>query len=117
MEVSKNNLKDQDCVFSQAVRAGKRTYFFDVKRSSRNTLYMTITERKKIYSENNNSQKIVFEKHQLYLYKEDFEKFVNGLNDCLTYIKENAPAETEITETNTETDSIIPKKYDVSVEF
>ncbi len=75
-------------IFSQAVRAGKRTYFFDVKATRRNDYYLTITESKKRF---NRDGKSYYEKHKIFLYKEDFEKFANGLQAAIEYIKENQP--------------------------
>ena len=72
-----NNGHERDEVFSKAVRAGKRTYFFDVKSTRANDYYLTITESKRRF--NNETQKFFFEKHKLFLYKEDFEKFKEGL--------------------------------------
>ena len=73
-------------IFSRAVRAGKRTYFFDVKSTRNSDLYLTITESKKRYNKNG---KFYFEKHKLFLYKEDFDKFANGLQETIDFIKEN----------------------------
>lgn len=73
-------------VFSKSVRAGKRTYFFDVKATKSNDYYLTITESKRRF--NNETGKFFFEKHKLFLYKEDFEKFTNGLNESVDKIKE-----------------------------
>jgi hypothetical protein len=70
------------------VRAGKRTYFFDVKSTRREDLYLTITESKKRF---NRDGKSYYEKHKVFLYKEDFDKFVNGLTTAIDYIKENNP--------------------------
>jgi len=75
-------------IFSQAVRAGKRTYFFDVKATRRNDYYLTITESKKKF---NRDGKSYYEKHKVFLYKEDFEKFADGLHAAIEYIKENQP--------------------------
>lgn len=72
-------------VYSKAVRAGKRTYFFDVKATRGNDLYLTITESKKRYAENGDSY---YEKHKLFLYKEDFDKFIDGLKDAIDEIHE-----------------------------
>jgi len=71
-------------VYSKVVRAGKRTYFFDVKSTKGNDLYLVLTESKKSSSEGRDS----FEKHKLFLYKEDFDKFQNGLEDVLEKIKD-----------------------------
>jgi hypothetical protein len=76
----------EDEVYSKAVRAGKRTYFFDVKSTKSNDYYLTITESKRRF--NNDSGKFFFEKHKLFLYKEDFEKFSLGLNEAVEKIKE-----------------------------
>lgn len=75
-------------IFSKAVRAGKRTYFFDVKATRRNDYYLTITESKKKF---NTDGSFFYEKHKLFLYKEDFEKFAEGLKDVVDYIGENQP--------------------------
>ena len=75
-------------VFSKAVRAGKRTYFFDVKATRRNEYYLTITESKKRSDHNGNA---FYEKHKIFLYKEDFEKFAEGLKEIVEYIQENQP--------------------------
>lgn len=75
--------RDREEVYSKKVRAGKRTYFFDVKATRANDYYLTITESKKRLEDG------VFIKHKIFLYKEDFEKFVEGLNETVEYIKEN----------------------------
>lgn len=84
----KDNGKERDEIFSKAVRAGKRTYFFDVKATKRNDYYLTITESKKRFDADG---KFHFEKHKLFLYKEDFEKFADGLTEVVDYIKKNQP--------------------------
>ncbi len=80
--------KDREEIFSKSVRAGKRTYFFDVKATKRNDYYLTITESKKRYEQDG---KFHFEKHKLFLYKEDFEKFFEGLEEVVEYVKKNQP--------------------------
>ena len=70
-------------VYSKVVRAGKRTYFFDVKSTKSNDLYLTVTESKKTTVDGRES----YQKHKLFLYKEDFEKFQNGLTDALDMIQ------------------------------
>jgi len=76
-------------VYSHTVRAGKRTYFFDVKATRNNEYYLTITESKKRF---NKDGKQFFEKHKVFLYKEDFDKFSEGLEEVVTYIKNEQPA-------------------------
>lgn len=70
-------------LFSKSIRAGKRTYFFDVKSTKGNDLYMTITESKRRFDDNGNPQ---FEKHKLFLYREDFNKFLDGLHETMERI-------------------------------
>ncbi len=82
MEEGKYN---RDEIFSKSVRAGKRTYFFDVKTTRGNDLYLTITESKKRFNKEGDSY---YEKHKLFLYKEDFEKFEDGLKEVLEKISE-----------------------------
>ena len=82
--MSENENSGRDDVFSKAVRAGKRTYFFDVKSTRGNDLYLTITESKRKF---NDDGKHLYEKHKLFLYKEDFEKFAEGLEEALTKIR------------------------------
>lgn len=79
---------ERDEIHSKAVRAGKRTYFFDVKATKRNDYYLTITESKKRF---NKDGKFYYEKHKIFLYKEDFEKFIEGLQDVVDYIKTASP--------------------------
>lgn len=69
----------QDDIHSNVVRAGKRTYFFDVKATRSNELYLTITESKKRF--NQQSGRFFYEKHKLFLYQEDFEKFMDALKE------------------------------------
>ena len=69
----------QDDIHSSVVRAGKRTYFFDVKATRSNELYLTITESKKRF--NQQSGRFFYEKHKLFLYQEDFEKFIDALRE------------------------------------
>ena len=78
-------------IFAKAVRAGKRTYFFDVKATKANEYYLTITESKRRF--NNEQGKFYYEKHKLFLYKEDFEKFALGFDEAISYIQTNQPYE------------------------
>ncbi len=72
-------------LFSTVVRAGKRTYFFDVKATRSNQQYLTITESKRRFNEDQG--KFFYEKHKVFLYGEDFEKFKDGLNAAITFIE------------------------------
>ena len=72
--------EDREEVYSKAVKAGKRTYFFDVKATRNNDYYLTITESKKKKFDKDGVSS--YEKHKIFLYKEDFEKFAEGLGRC-----------------------------------
>jgi hypothetical protein len=77
--------KEREEIFSRVVRAGKRTYFFDVKSTVGEEFYLTITESKRRF--NNEQGKFFYEKHKLFLYREDFEKFTLGLSDAMEFIR------------------------------
>jgi hypothetical protein len=81
-----NDSKFREEIYSKSVRAGKRTYFFDVKSTRRDELYLTITESKKRFEQDGNFH---FEKHKIFLYKEDFDKFIEGLQEVITFIDQN----------------------------
>ncbi|MCX6306945.1 MAG: DUF3276 family protein [Bacteroidetes bacterium] len=85
MEEIDNKDRDREEIFSRAIRAGKRTYFFDVKATVGEEYYITITESKRRF--NNEQGKFFYEKHKLFLYKEDFDKFANGLSDVVEFIR------------------------------
>ena len=81
MEENKNNGRDE--IYSAKVKAGKRTYFFDVKSTRSNDYYLTITESKKRFKDDG----FTYEKHKIFLYKEDFNKFVEALNNTVNHVK------------------------------
>lgn len=81
MEENKDNGKVE--IYSQRVRAGKRTYFFDVKATRSNDYYLTITESKRRYKEDG----FYYEKHKIFLYKEDFNKFIEALTETIDHVK------------------------------
>ncbi|MCX8486259.1 MAG: DUF3276 family protein [Crocinitomicaceae bacterium] len=76
---------EQNEMYSKVVRAGKRTYFFDIKATKGNDLYITLTESKKTFGDEGDCN---YQKHKIFLYKEDFEKFREGLDDVLAKIEE-----------------------------
>ncbi|MCD4769037.1 MAG: PUR family DNA/RNA-binding protein [Bacteroidales bacterium] len=103
-------------VYSKVVRAGNRTYFFDVKATRKEDLYLTITESKKRY---NKDGKFFFEKHKLFLYKEDFDKFIDGIEDTIGFIKKELSEKQENPEadnTGEKTDSVPADEF-VNVDF
>lgn len=85
MSENNNDNRDREELYSVRVRAGKRTYFFDVKETRGKDLYMTITESKRNFDNNGN---VNYSKHKLFLYREDFEKFEDGFIDATDKIKE-----------------------------
>lgn len=101
----KSNNREE--IFSEIVRAGRRTYFFDVKATRKNEYYLTITESKKRFNREGN---FFYEKHKVFLYKEDFDKFSDALVSTLGFIKDKQPngvlAEDENTETNAKDETI-----------
>ncbi len=99
-------------IYSETVRAGKRTYFFDVKATRNNDYYLTITESKKRF---NKEGKQYFEKHKVFLYKEDFEKFNDGLTSVISYITNAQPLEQNEKKAEAETGKELSESFtDVS---
>ncbi len=84
MEDNQDQGKERAEIYSQRVRAGKRTYFFDVKSTRSNDYYLTITESRRRYKDDG----FFYEKHKVFLYKEDFNKFMSALQDTIGYVKE-----------------------------
>ena len=82
--------KSGDDVYSKPVRAGKRTYFFDVKATKGNDYYLTITESKRRIERDG---RYVYDKHKIFIYKGDFDKFADGLQEVIGYIRERLPKE------------------------
>lgn len=79
-----NQGKERAEIYSQRVRAGKRTYFFDVKSTRSNDYYLTITESRRRYKDDG----YFYEKHKVFLYKEDFNKFMSALQETVDHVKE-----------------------------
>lgn len=77
-----NNDKKLESIYSKRIRAGKRrTYFFDVRATRGNDYYLTITESRKRFDDNG------YDRHKVFLYKEDFNKFIKALNEAVDYVK------------------------------
>jgi hypothetical protein len=77
-----NNDKKQESVYSKRIRAGKRrTYFFDVRETRGNDYYLTITESRKRFDSDG------YDRHKIFLYKEDFNKFIKGLTEAIDHVK------------------------------
>ena len=107
-------------IHSKVIRAGKRTYFFDVKSTRNDEYYLTITESKKRFGENG---KFSYEKHKIFLYREDFTKFIESLQEVVDFIHDKQPEEVrEEAEPQTETketteEERVPVKDYTNVEF
>ena len=80
------SLGDKEIVYSKAIKAGKRIYYLDVKKNLKDDLFIAITESKR--NQSKEGEPVTFEKHKIFLYKEDFDKFMDGMNDIIRYIKE-----------------------------
>ncbi|GAC1599865.1 MAG: hypothetical protein NVS3B25_27140 [Hymenobacter sp.] len=94
---------DQEEIYSQRIKAGKRTYFFDVKATRGQDYYLTITESKR---RQNSDDSVSYEKHKIFLYKEDFLKFVDALQDAVDYVREELLTPEEVAELDR------PREYD-----
>lgn len=104
--------KEPEIVYSRSVKAGKRIYYFDVKKARNEDLYISITESKRTTA--GNAEMPQFEKHKLFLYKEDFNHFAEAFEDILAYAKselgeiEDREPEAEKTELLSDADSVSP---------
>lgn len=111
--------KDKDIVFSRTVKAGKRIYYLDVKKNRKDEMYLAITESKKIVSGEGNDAQINFEKHKIFLYQEDFGKFISCLTEAIGFItngQESTPTydeETTQTESEQTTEETTPINIDI----
>ena len=76
---------DKEIVYSKAIKAGKRIYYLDVKKNLKDDLFIAITESKR--NQTKEGVPVSFEKHKIFLYKEDFDKFMNGMDEVICYIK------------------------------
>ena len=112
MEEQENKEMNREEIYSRVIRAGKRTYFFDVKATRSGEQYLTITESKRRF--NNEQGKFYYEKHKLFLYKEDFEKFSRGLGEVIEFIETGKKAPEPEPETENQT---LSTESVASVEF
>jgi ribosomal protein L31 len=89
MEEGNNQLDHGGEIFSKAIKAGKRTYYVDVRSTKNKDMYITICESKKIFFEGHD--KPVFDKRKIHIYKEDFDKISEALNEAINHVKVNHP--------------------------
>ena len=85
MEKNQEERREQEIVYSRSVKAGKRIYYLDVRKARNEDLYLCITESKRRQSEGEEAPS--FEKHKVFLYKEDFAHFTEGLQDVIAYVQ------------------------------
>ncbi len=87
-----NGKAENDILFSKSVKAGKRIYYIDVKSDRHNELYLSLTESKRV-KEGTEELRPVFEKHKIFLYREDLEKFLEAFTDAAQFAIEKQPAQ------------------------
>lgn len=80
------DMNDKEIVFSKSIKAGKRIYYLDVKKNRKDEMFLAITESKKIVTGEGEDSQVSFEKHKIFLYKEDFDKFTSGLSQAIDFI-------------------------------
>ena len=125
MEPSTNDKREQEIVFSRAIKTGKRIYYLDVKRTRTDDLFLAITESKKRVTGTDENIQVTFEKHKIFLYREDFEKFTAALQDVIDFVHQALPedevklAPTEITDEPVEDreDEKPRSKFDFHMDF
>ena len=86
---------EKDVIFSHAIKAGKRIYYMDVRKTRKDEMYLSITESKKIVSGEGDDQQVSFEKHKIFLYREDFGNFIDGLTKTIKFIHEAEKTEAD----------------------
>lgn len=109
-------MNEKEIVFSKSIKAGKRIYYLDVKMNRKDEMFLAITESKKIVSGEGEDSQVSFEKHKIFLYKEDFEKFMTGLTQAISFIDEKQGTITNEKE-ELETEDIIPGEIKIDIEF
>ena len=83
------DMNDKEIVFSKSIKAGKRTYYLDVKKNRKDEMFLAITESKKVITGEGDDSQVSFEKHKIFLYREDFQKFMAGLEEAVNFINHN----------------------------
>ncbi len=86
MKPKMNEKKDNEIFFSKSIKAGRRIYYLDVKKSRNEDYYLAITESKKRVTGQDENVQVSYEKHKIFLYKEDFSSFMDGMKDVIDFI-------------------------------
>ncbi|MDH5598642.1 MAG: PUR family DNA/RNA-binding protein [Cyclobacteriaceae bacterium] len=107
------NHKEREEIYSERVKAGKRTYFFDVKATRSNDYYLTITESKRRFKD----EGFVYEKHKIFLYKEDFNKFLEALGKTVDHVKTELLPEVDFSQFDREDDDASETKSEIDSEL
>ncbi len=111
---------EKDVIFSHSVKAGKRIYYMDVRRTRKDEMYLSITESKKIVNGEGENAQVSFEKHKIFLYREDFSNFIDGLTRTISFIHEAEKLEAAVPAPESdETDTTVPdsEASDFKIEF
>lgn len=107
------NNNEREEIYSERVRAGKRTYFFDVKATRSNDYYLTITESKRRYKD----EGYTYEKHKIFLYKEDFNKFTAALNNTVNHVKDELLPDVDFAQYDRDEEALDNETADVDTEL
>jgi len=115
-------MNEKEIVFSKSIKAGKRIYYLDVKKNRKDEMFIAITESKKVVSGEGDDSQVSFEKHKIFLYKEDFEKFMTGLAQAISFINEGEQGcehftENQLSQENSSTNEIIPEEIKIDIDF
>ena len=112
---------EKDVVFSHAIKAGKRIYYMDVRKTRKDEMYLSITESKKIVSGEGEDAQVSFEKHKIFLYREDFSNFIDGLTKTIKFIHEAEKASDTGADESASVEESVPareeSKDDFKIEF
>ena len=115
-------MNEKEIVFSKSIKAGKRIYYLDVKKNRKDEMFIAITESKKVISGEGDDSQVSFEKHKIFLYKEDFEKFMTGLTQAISFINEEQGDEASKeglikSEETISTNEIISEEIKIDIDF
>lgn len=102
--------KENDIIYSKAIKAGKRIYYLDVKKSRNEDLFVAITESKKKVAGTEDNLQVTYEKHKIFLYKEDFDKFLDGMEEIISFVKKEQGSAAPRQEENVEEEEEVVEK-------
>ena len=114
-EYKKYGENEKEIVFSQSIKAGKRIYYIDVKKNRKEEMYLSITESKKIVAGEGDNTSVSFEKHKIFLYREDFEKFASSLKEAIDFVV--AEQGEYRPRTIAQPEESTPEKLDIDIDF